>query len=270
MADSEKITFLNFDNSLTEQKFLQKFPHHWIDCSNIPHTNGFCEHDSLEEIRNRLTTHHAHPFVLIGNGNYHYVTYLLMERVKQPFSLVLFDHHDDMMDRGEPLISCGSWVAFALRNNPYLEKVCLVGVNEQNMSPVMTQMNGDQPRVKWITEQRLQEIPLNEIASEIRTFLGQTEDIYISIDKDVLYKKEAFTNWDQGNMTLVQLLYILETLVQHYLVTGMDICGEYLFDYRNEYDSATWEYVKMNELVNRTLIEFIHELDIEKPYEHSR
>lgn len=262
MEGSGKITFLNFDNSLTEQTFLQKFPHHWVDCSNIPHTNGFCEQDALDEIRNRLIKQNVHSFVLIGNGNYHYVTYLLMERIKIPFSLVLFDHHDDMMDQGEGLISCGSWVAYALKNNPFLQKVCIIGVNDHNISPIPLEHFGDHVKIKWVTKKILQQVPLYEIAQDVRTFLDNETNLYISIDKDVLYKKEAFTNWDQGNMSLVQLLYLLEDFAQHYEIVGMDICGEYLLDYRNEYHSISWEYVKMNELVNRVIIEFILELEL--------
>src|SRR6476620_2332572 len=95
LRKGKDITFLNFDHTLTEQKFLRNYPHQWIDCSNIPHKNGFCEYNSLNMIRKQLQNNDASPLTLIGNGNYHYVTYLLIERIKQPFSLILFDHHDD-------------------------------------------------------------------------------------------------------------------------------------------------------------------------------
>lgn len=257
MEDNERlITFLNFDHTLTKQKFLHQFPHHWIDCSDIPHTNGFCQPDSLQMIRDKLREQHASPLVLIGNGNYHYVTYLLMERIKEPFSLVLFDHHDDMKE-SEFLISCGSWVSYALKNVTILNKVCIIGVNEKHITQPNRNTNG---RVKIITERKLNISPLNHILDEVQTFLKGEKNIYISIDKDVLYKKEAFTNWDQGSMTLVQLLFMLEFLSARFRIAGMDICGEYLLNGSNVFKAESREYIKMNEIVNGALIRFIYDL----------
>ncbi|MGA9173847.1 MAG: arginase family protein, partial [Thermoactinomyces sp.] len=48
----------------------------------------------------------------------------------------------------------------------------------------------------------------------------------ISIDKDVLDRTFAVTNWDQGNMHLRELVIALQTLVQQKNVLGIDICGE--------------------------------------------
>jgi arginase family enzyme len=254
---SHRITYLNFDNSLKEQTFLQYYPHHWICCSNIPHTNGFCETESLNEIRKRLQVKQVSPLVLIGNGNFHYVTYLLLERVKGPFSLILFDHHDDMKKDDFSLISCGSWVRYALERNANLNKVVIIGVNEENQTcDLPNELN---KRVLTITEQKIKDIHLQDIVHELRQFLPEEKNIYISIDKDVLYKREAYTNWDQGSMTLVQLLFLLENIVRHFQVVGMDICGEYVVNHQNEFERATWEYVKMNEIVNRALLKFVEE-----------
>ena len=213
----------------------------------------------LKAIRRRLKRQNASNLILIGNGNYHYVSYLLLERVKMPFSLILFDHHDDMKDDNIPLISCGSWVRHVLLDHNFLKKVCIIGVDEKNITAKMPDpvINC---RVKFISEQKLHYTSLNIIANNIHSFLQGETNIYISIDKDVLYKKEAYTNWDQGSMSLVQLLYLLENLHENYQIVGMDICGEYVFTYEEKFDPVTWEHVKMNEIVNETLITFIDKL----------
>ena len=261
MIEKDKqITFLNFDHTLTEQKFLQKYPHRWINCSTIPHTNGFCEPVSLQEIRKKLHDNQASPLVLIGNGNYHYITYLLMERIKQPISLILFDHHDDMNDNDLGMMSCGSWVRHALEDLPNLNKVIIIGVSEANITSERIK-NHQTERVLVITEEMLKRLQLRDIIQEIRLFLTNETNIYISVDIDVLYRKEAYTNWDQGSMTLVQMLIILEQMAKHFQILGMDICGEYVMNHQNTYNCSTWEHIKMNEIVNRTLIEFIHDLE---------
>ena len=35
----------------------------------------------------------------LDSGNYHYVTGIMTEQIKQGFSLILFDHHTDMQNR---------------------------------------------------------------------------------------------------------------------------------------------------------------------------
>ncbi|MCU9614465.1 arginase family protein [Caldibacillus lycopersici] len=256
----DEITFLNFDYSLTEQKNLHKFPHHWIDCSHILHTNGYCEAASLSEIRKKLHAGGTGNLVFIGNGNYHYVSYLLLERITLPFSLILFDHHSDMMDASQPLISCGSWVAHALRDLPLLQKVVIIGVNETDAKIFVENRQGANDRIYMISEHKLHSHSLHEIMSEVGAFLGAELNIYVSIDKDVLFRTEAMTNWDQGTMSLVQLLFLLEKFMNKYQVLGLDVCGEYIFNDHNHFQAITGEHIKMNEIVNRSLIDLVTNL----------
>ena len=44
---------------------------------------------------------------------------------------------------------------------------------------------------------------------------------------DVLSTKEVVTNWDQGKVTLAELKAILDYILAHERVIGMDVCGEY-------------------------------------------
>jgi len=257
------ITFLNFDETLMEQKTLLKIPHHWIDLSDIKHTNGFCEWESYEEIKRRIDEKKTGSLVFIGNGNYHYVTSILLEKISKPFSLVLFDHHADMMTGDESLISCGSWVDYALKTNQNLRKVLIIGVNQKDFS--LYSNNHPAPDIFMIPEQKLLETPLRQIIQESRTFLKDETNLYISIDKDVLSNTESYTNWDHGKMSLVQMLFIIGQLSNFYNIFSIDVCGEYIGSWAHQFDSIEMEHIKMNEIVNWTIINFVEEIGLIQP-----
>jgi hypothetical protein len=54
-----------------------------------------------------------------------------------------------------------------------------------------------------------------------------TRNVYISVDKDCLVKEEALTNWEEGCLSLEQLLLGLRLIRQNLNVLGVDICGDY-------------------------------------------
>ena len=72
--------------------------------------------EAKQEIKRRLCNYGVHGIHFLDNGNYHYMTKIFAEKINMPFSLVLFDHHNDMQ---QPLIhqltGCGSWAAEMLQ-----------------------------------------------------------------------------------------------------------------------------------------------------------
>ena len=61
----------------------------------------------------------------------------ILEKIKKPFVLVLFDHHTDMQPSYfEELMSCGCWVKKTLDDNEYIEKVVLIGNKEELINSV--------------------------------------------------------------------------------------------------------------------------------------
>ena len=50
--------------------------------------------------------------------------------------------------------------------------------------------------------------------------------MYISIDKDVLRKQDAVTDWSNGDMTLLQLQAVLRIIYAHERVIGVALTGE--------------------------------------------
>ncbi len=209
------VTLLNFDNAYPWQHTLSDYADEWIELADITEANLFCARGALAQIGHRLSERTGRGITFIGNGNYHYVTYLLLREINRPFSLVLFDNHTDakIPDGMSGLLSCGSWVAEAAARLPYLQKALIVGVcAKQNLTPPDPQRK----IVLWPDTGEPQEL-LSAIP---------TEDVYISIDKDVLDRAFAVTNWDHGHMHLRDLLAALQTLVRQKNVLGLDVCGE--------------------------------------------
>lgn len=154
----------------------------------------------------------------IGSGNYHYVSYLLLKEISKPFSLILFDHHPNLgaeAEQGQKLLSCGTWVSYALRELPLLQRVIIIGP-----TTAMPHQTLD-PRVVIFPYDGSYQYSVKSILSAIHT-----DTVYISIDKDVLNRSEAVTNWDQGTMNLEMLTRNLAMILKHKQAEGIDVCGE--------------------------------------------
>ena len=92
---------------------------------------------TLNIIRKKLYNIENYKIKFIDSGNYHYISYLILEKIKKPFVLVLFDHHTDMQPSYfEELMSCGCWVKKTLDDNEYIEKVVLIGNKEELINSV--------------------------------------------------------------------------------------------------------------------------------------
>lgn len=245
------ISLLNFDNTLKKQSMLRKYPREWIDFSDLEGCQGYCSIDSLQKIQTRLKKRRHRSITLIGNGNYHYVTYLLLSEIRQPFSLILFDHHTDLEQTGDtPLITCGSWVSIALKTLPLLNRVMIIGAHPFNQRLVT-----DIPdKVTIISEKDLIRLSTTEIVGSILSLLPDLP-IYISVDKDVLNRDNAITNWDQGSMTLRQLLDVIRELKRTRRILGVDICGELPLSPVDFLSDNRVRHLKKNEIANKAIVD---------------
>ena len=163
------------------------------DFSAFEGTNCYCSAESAERIRQAIADLPLQAFHCIGTGDYHYQTLFWLERIAEPFSLVLFDHHPDDQPGafGEELLSCGAWVAYA-RRLPLLQADCWI-----------------RDRADFPALDKLPDLP-----------------VYVSVDLDVLSQDYARTDWDQGTMTQERLFSLLESIFRATSVLGVDICGE--------------------------------------------
>lgn len=214
----KSISVLNFSGVYERQSFYKDRDCEWIDCSDLSGVNGFCDETSMEEIDARISGLEGWIHFIDG-GNFHYLSYLLMKHIREPFTLVVFDHHTDMkpsMFAG--LLSCGCWIKEALDALPFLKNVVLIGVADSLADTAEPDYAG---RVRIISE---------SMAEAGDTWLGileaeASEAVYLSIDKDAFGREEVVTDWDQGTMTLEQLERAYRILDSRRIL-GVDICGE--------------------------------------------
>ena len=191
-----------------------------MNMSDIEGTNLYCSKEAEEEIRKRLKEKGPHGIHFIDNGNYHYMTKFFVEKIRRPFSLILFDYHSDMQEpMMKELTSCGSWVREIMEKNHYLEQIILIGPDQKSIDEIELSLK---EKLICISIQELEKQQGMEKAKEIKTELPA----YFSIDKDVLDRYSARTNCNQGNMSIEVLEYLLSEFFCHMEIIGVDICGE--------------------------------------------
>lgn len=238
---------MNFSGIYENQRFYQKDNFNWIDCQNIQGTNGLLDNHSKQMIRRMISNIDVQGIHFIDNGNYHYISELWIEKIRHPFALVVFDHHSDMQKSlFDEMLGCGSWILKAIETQPYLQKVILIGMTASQKKKI-EHLYKDKVIIFLeddILKHRFASFPLDKI---------KDLPIYISIDKDILSKQVIETNWDQGQVNLLDLQSLLAILLTDCDVIGIDICGECM----NRIEEM--KNIKKDEVVNEKLIEFIHQ-----------
>ena len=157
-----------------------------VDLTGIEGTSCYCSPEAENELGNRLSTLPDGGLFWIDAGDYHYISKLRIERITEPFALVLFDNHPDDQEGafGSGLLSCGGWVQAARKSLPLMRKDYLNTADIPSGLPV-----------------------------------------FLSIDLDILSPAFARTDWDQGSMTLDELLTAVRRIKAEHRVLGIDICG---------------------------------------------
>ena len=218
----------------------------WFDCTRIDGTDCYCDDEAQAILRKQIefsktpalqqaqgpssiSTPGIHFF---DNGNYHYMSKLWTDSIREPFDLVVFDHHPDMQPpRFEGILSCGGWIKEVLDNNKFMQNVTVIGVADHLVEEIredLSQANAAEilDRVTFIRESELTAVTLEGRSPDRVHLTSHTTPAYISIDKDALSMQEAATNWDQGSLTFEQLAETLQALAQNRKILGIDICGE--------------------------------------------
>jgi hypothetical protein len=66
---------------------------------------------------------------------------------------------------------------------------------------------------------------VRELASIISSRL-KGQNVYFSIDKDAMIQRDAVTDWDQGRLSLKEVIDLVSTISHNVRVVGVDICGD--------------------------------------------
>lgn len=249
------LTLLNFDKVYQNQTFYRNHCFDSIDFESLTNASLFCERETLKQIDQKLDERRRSNITFIGSGNYHYVSYLLQAKMKTAYTLILFDHHTDTLKApSDELISCGSWVLETLQQLPMLKKVIIIGVSEDAKQHIPLPYR---KKVIIVTENSLQSKPSNIIRQTLDMI--PTDNVYISVDKDVLDKKDAITGWDHGTLRLEQLTNMITKIGNRKNIIGSDVCGEYPLNPTNQYTKATKRADKKNDIANGCILETIEQ-----------
>ena len=251
MQYKDRNLVLNFSNTYSKKVANSLEDTDWIDCSDISGTNMYCTDDAADEIKRRLEEYSPNGVHFIDSGNYHYMTEFFVEKLEGKFSLVLFDYHNDMQ---VPMIhsftSCGDWAREVLENNDNLEQLILIGPSQKNIDDIDGISKEKFDKLVCISLRDLEE----KVAEEKLELIKNDIPLYVSIDKDVLSKHYAKTNWSQGKMSVELLKKILKRFLVDHDIIGADICGE-----RNPYEPMPkfFEDRGINKKTNKSLYDFL-------------
>jgi len=311
-----EITVQDFTGIYAEQPFMQGLRNaaktskdvRWLDCTKIVGTDCYCDDDAVKTINelidnaescsiseNSDNSANVPAIHFFDNGNYHYMSKLWTDRVQEPFTLIVFDHHPDMQPpRFGGILSCGGWVKEVLENNKFVQNVIIIGVADRLVEEIQQEFAAASDTsenktknslLQKITFIRESELGTNSVSSllnsrldpapsnlrivgqqtadnSISTSLRMTHACHISIDKDALAPAYAATNWDQGSLTLDALKECISTLAANHKILGIDICGERAQNFEGDANHTVQEADSLNDSLNRELVEFLQKIKV--------
>ena len=213
--------FLDFTGIYSKEE-IEKIPQTaHLDLTDISGTDMYCTPEAEAELKKRLAPFGVSGIHFLDSGNYHYMTKYFAEKIKIPFSLVMFDFHNDMqIPMIHDLTSCGGWARDVLMEMDNLCQLIIIGPDQKTLNEIDVKKR---EKLVCISLQELEKKHAGEKIREIKMDIP----FYISIDKDVLDKTYAVTNWNQGKMSLTTLETLLHLFLVKGEVIGVDICGEY-------------------------------------------
>lgn len=219
-------------------------------------------HADLTALRERLT--HARgvepepSLVFMGSGDFHHVSAFLLASALDSHSggitLVHIDNHPDWVTF-EKGTHCGSWINRII-DHPLVRKIITVGVcsndlqrpesklaNLSLLSQGLLELYPYDHEPSYVTNNYGIGASFQQVGNHLhwKTILAvgenrfidyllsriDTFNVYLSIDKDVLSRNDAITNWDQGRMRLPYLLTVIKEISKHHRIVGADIIGDY-------------------------------------------
>ena len=158
----------------------------------------------------------------------HLATYGIVEKLRPP-SLISVDAHTDLM---HDYLDHGSWLAYALEERlvnraVVLAPVLMIPTTERTqlwtrrvkIFPAL--LRSRKVRGKWRAYKNLQTNDLLEILDEAGKYLGG--EIYLTVDMDVLRPEYKIARFQHGELTLDELLELLEEVKKKFKITAFDI-----------------------------------------------
>lgn len=241
---------MDFTGIYAREPWMCTHKEDWISFQKLEGRDGYCTQEAAQEIRREIMKKELEDLHFLDSGNYHYLTKFWLERIREPFDLVVFDRHSDMQPAALlPLTSCGNWLLESLQEMPLLRQVWLMGVSREQIDQIPAQYRN---RLQRVAEEEAKKGPV--YAGQALPIPFSSYPLYLSIDKDVLSKDQVPVNWDQGEMSLDILVQWLEVLCWGSRILGADICGE---PANNVSNPGLDKDCRRNDAANRRLAELL-------------
>ncbi len=226
------------EQSFWRQSGKEKGPAlHWLDCRGLPGTNCYCDEEARAQLRERLRAFPAEGVHFLDNGNYQYISTLWLERLEEPFDLLVLDHHTDVQPPAfGGILSCGGWIRQVMEENPWVRQVYVAGPPAEAVRQAEEERSRERQaggeggfcegQIQWISEEEMRCPAAWQGRLRKEGEKTAPRPLYISVDKDILAQDYADTNWDQGSLDRDTLLRCLREAAALRPLAGMDVCGE--------------------------------------------
>jgi agmatinase len=158
----------------------------------------------------------------------HLATYGIVQKLR-PASLLSVDAHTDLM---HDYLDHGSWLAYALEERlvnraVVMAPVLMIPTTERTqlwtrrvkIFPAL--LRSRRIRGRWRAYKNLQTNDLLEILDETKKYLG--DEIYLTVDLDVLRPEYKIARFQHGELTLEELVEVLEEVKRAFKITAFDI-----------------------------------------------
>jgi len=258
---NKKLRILNFDNSIINQKALfSRYETEIVDLVDLgPWARHWMSGTTRSLIQQRIADSSKGSITFLGSGDFHHISEILISQFNEPLSVISFDFHPDWATL-PPRFGCGSWVSEVLKKRNILKLVLFgassadisdSGIRDGNLDSLADDRVEIYPYAHGPTKVFFKKIPKNvSVTVEEENFfkriywheiknsdpvglleglLGRvpTKKVYVSIDKDCLSCGFALTNWEEGMMSLNELLLMLRIIKENKEIAGLDITGDY-------------------------------------------
>ena len=197
------------------------------------------------DLDQRLPPASVHGTVLLGSGDFHHLSPLLIARQlrvrAEPVEVIVLDNHPDNM-RFPMGIHCGSWVT-SVASLPGVSHVHVAGITSRDLGWTHAWENRLGPLYAgrltyWCTGIRTGWSRLAGLGHAVREFatpdaLVETfgdvvrrsaDPVYLSVDKDVFSADVVRTNWDQGRLLESHARTLIHAMSGR--IIGSDITGD--------------------------------------------
>lgn len=255
------IRILNFDDSLDLQKtLLKQYTPEIVNLRDLgPRARLWLDKETKSQIIERLANSGKNSVTFLGSGDFHQVSNILISQFSEPLSVIVFDAHPDW-DSLPPRLGCGSWVTETLKCENIL-KFILIGVSSDDISSFnletadLNSLSNNRLEIypyahrpslvflkriprnisiqvkKWLVINKIfwSELRGKNLSEFILSLVKRipTKKVYLSIDKDCLKSEFALTNWEEGLISLEELILMLKVIQENCDIIGADISGDY-------------------------------------------